>query len=270
MEKDILIENLKTKLGEDTASVISSKTFDGIAGVFLNQFANDDAITDDTWAQPLAVLKEYAGQKRHDDKVFAEKYKKDYGLEHEKDVEERIRKAKEEAIEEYRKTATAKEEKAPQQQAEPDIESRINAAVASAISELTKEDGTLGKHMKEISDIAKSFKEREKASVAKHVRDELAGYLKSRRADKEAVIDLTIGQIDIGENPNIAELKVLAEQKYESNYKRFYGDGGQPFGGNGTAGTGVGTSFVKDKLDKLKAEAQESADYSSDLSKTFV
>lgn len=268
MEKDILVENLKSKLGEDTASVISNKTFDGIAGIYLSQFANDEAITDETWSQPLAVLREYAGQKRHDDKVFAEKYKKDYTSEHEKDVEERIRKAKEDAIEEYKKSIKP-DDKAVERNAD-DIESKINAAVEAAILQLTKEDGIIGKSMKEISDFTKDFKAREKASVENNVRKELTSYLKSRKADKEAVIDLTVGQIKIGETPNIAELKVLAEKNYESNYKRFYGDGGQPFGGNSSGGTGGGVSFVKEKLDKLSAEATENMNYSSDLAKSFV
>ena len=90
MEKDILIQNLKEKLGSDTASVISDRTFDGISSLYLDSFKEDDKVNDDTYKPVLAVLKEFAGQKRFDEKAFVEKYKADYEQQHEQDVKDKI------------------------------------------------------------------------------------------------------------------------------------------------------------------------------------
>lgn len=267
MEKDILIQNLKTKLGEDTASVISEKTFGGIAELYLSQFADDSAITDETWVQPLAILKEYAGQKRHDDKLFAEKFKADYAKEfasqHEKDVEERIKVATEKALEEYKKTLEPPKKEGS---ADEDLDKKVGEAVAAAIAGLTGDDGAIGKLTKTVDDFTKTFKAQEKTASEKKLRSELTAYLKERKADKEAVVELTVSQIEIGENPDMAELKVLAEKNYESNYKKFYGDGTPPFGGGGGGG---GDTFVTARLKRLEEEAKESADYAASIEKTF-
>lgn len=267
MEKDILIQNLRSKLGEDTASVISEKTFDGIATVYLPQFSDDESITDESWTAPLAVLKAYAGQKRHDDKQFAEKFKTDYAKQfaeqHEKDVEERIRKAASDAVEAYKKESGKNNGEGD----EKDLDTKVAEAVSSAIAGLTGEDGVIGKLSKTVTDFTNSFKEQEKSASEKKLRSELAAYLRGRKADKDAVIELTVGQIELGDTPDLAELKVLAEKNYESNYKKFYGDGGQPFGGK-NAGDGEG-SFVSERLKKLEEEAKESANYAESLEKTF-
>ena len=94
MEKDILIQNLRTVHISDNAKVISDKTFEGIAESVLTMFADDSKITEETWKLPVATLIQFAGQKRHDEKAFTEKFKSDYAKEyagqHEKDVETRI------------------------------------------------------------------------------------------------------------------------------------------------------------------------------------
>ena len=107
MEKDILIQELRTKVGEDNCKVISDKTFDGIAESVLPMFADGSKITEETWKLPVATLIQFAGQKRFDEKTFTEKFKEDYakeyGAKHEKDVENRIKSAVEKALEDYKK-----------------------------------------------------------------------------------------------------------------------------------------------------------------------
>ena len=107
MEKDILIQNLKTKVGEDNCKVISDKTFDGIAESVLPMFADDSKITDETWKLPVATLIQFAGQKRFDEKAFTERFKADYAKEyetkHETDVTARINAAVAKALEDYKR-----------------------------------------------------------------------------------------------------------------------------------------------------------------------
>ena len=79
MEKEILIQNLRERLGADKSGVISDRTMDALAQEWLPQFADDSKITDETWKFPVLMLNNYAGQKLHDDAATAEKLKKEYG-----------------------------------------------------------------------------------------------------------------------------------------------------------------------------------------------
>ena len=273
MEKDVLIQNLKEKLGSDTASVISDRTFDGISSIYLDSFKEDDKINDDTYKPLLTVLKEFAGQKRHDEKSFTEKYKADYEQQHEKDVKDKITLAVAEAIENYKKEHPEQkpEKKVEKKDDEKDLDTKIAEAVAKAIGGLTSEEGAIGKLTGTVNTFINTYNEREKNAMEDSIRAELKEYLKGRKANGEAVVDLVVGQIQIGEKPNLAELKVLAERDYEANYKKFYGEGAPAFGGNGNGGVGGGsdTSFVKERIEALKKEAEDSAGYQAELEKNF-
>jgi hypothetical protein len=275
MEKDVLIQNLKEKLGSDTASVICDRTFDGISSIYLDSFKEDDKGTDDTYKPLLTVLKEFAGQKRHDEKDFTEKFKADYEKQHENDVKDKITLAVAKAIEDYKKehpepNPDKDKDKDKNKDTDKDLDTKIAEAVAKAIGGLTSEEGAIGKLTGTVNSFINTYNEREKSAKEDSIRAELKEYLKGRKANGEAVVDLVVGQIQIGEKPNLAELKVLAERDYEANYKKFYGEGAPAFGGNGNGGAGGGdTSFVKERIEALKKEAKESADYQAELEKGF-
>ena len=264
MEKDILIQNLKEKLGSDTASVISDRTFDGISSLYLDSFKEDDKVTDETYKPVLAVLKEFAGQKRFDEKAFVEKYKADYEKQHEQSVNDKITLAVAKAIEDYKKEHPVNKE-------EPDLDAKIAEAISKAIGGLTAEDGAIGKLTGTVNSFINSYNEHEKNVRDSAIRDQLKEYLVGRKANGQAVVDLVVGQIQIGEKPNLAELKVMAERDYEANYKKFYGEGAPAFGGNGNGGAGGGgdTSFVKERIEALKKEAEENSGYQAELEKGF-
>ena len=63
MEKNLLIQNLKSKAGVDN---LSDRTFDEVATLVLPQFAEDDKITEESYTMPLQMLKTMSGQLRHD------------------------------------------------------------------------------------------------------------------------------------------------------------------------------------------------------------
>ena len=274
MEKDVLIQNLKEKLGSDTASVISDRTFDGISSLYLDSFKEDDKVTDETYKPVLAVLKEFAGQKRFDEKAFVEKYKADYEKQHEQSVNDKITLAVAKAIEDYKKEHPVKKEepkKEEQKKEEPDLDAKIADAISKAIGGLTSEDGAIGKLTGTVNSFINSYNEHEKNVRDNAIRDQLKEYLVGRKANGQAVVDLVVGQIQIGEKPNLAELKVMAERDYEANYKKFYGEGAPAFGGNGNGGAGGGgdTSFVKERIEALKKEAEENSGYQAELEKGF-
>ena len=274
MEKDILIQNLKEKLGNDTASVISDRTFDGISSLYLDSFKEDDKVNDDTYKPVLAVLKEFAGQKRYDEKAFVEKYKADYEKQHEKEVGDKITLAVAKAIEDYKKEHPEKKEEPKKEEPkkdEKDLDTKIAEAIAKAIGGLTSEEGAIGKLTGTVNSFINTYNEREKSAKESDVRQQLWDYLKERGANKDFVIKTTIRDIQIGDNPNIAELKILAERMYEKNYKECEGEGAPAFGGKGNGGAGGSgdTSFVKERIEALKKEAEESAGYQAELEKTF-
>ena len=274
MEKDILIQNLKTKVGEDNCKSISDKTFEGIANVYLPLFADDSAITEETWKFPLAALTEYAGQKRHDEMVFTEKFKEDYAKEykaqHEKDVEERIRIATEKAIEDYKKAHPDRGGSGSTGGgSDDDIDKKVSDAVAKALQGLTGEDSEFKKSLATITNFAKTQAEREKTETRKRVKDELKNHLLKLKANNEACVDDALDDIDYGETPTFDALKQSAIAAYEKRYKRYYSEGGKPFGGSSTGGSGD-SSFVKSRIEQLKKEAEDNANFAKEQEKSFV
>ncbi len=273
MEKDILIQNLRTRIGEDNASIISDKTFDGIADAYLPMFSDDSKITDEMWNYPVAVLNAYAGQKRHDDKVFAEKFKTDYEAQHQKDVDERIKKATEKALEEYKKSLEGegggnKGNGDGDGNAADDMEERIKAILGDKLKE---RDDELTKLRKTIEDITASQKEREKTARISSVKSALKQHLLDLKANNEACIEDALDSIDFGDEPTLEGLKQTAIAAYEKRYKRYYGDGGKPFGGESAGGSGGGSgSIVKDHIERVKQQVQDAEDYAKETEARFA
>ena len=276
MEKDILIQGLRTRIGEDDAKIISDKTFDGVATEVLGLFADDTKVTEETWKLPVALLKQFAGQKRFDEKSFAEsfkdKYSKQYQAEHEKDVETRINTAVAKALEDYKKEhpENGGGDGGKGGASEESLDEKVAKAVKEAMAGLTGADSDFGKMTATMTNFMKSQMEREKTATLNSVKAELKKHLIALKANNEACIDDALDDIEYGDNPTFDALKQTAVSAYEKRYKRYYADGGKPFGGDGTGEQGGENGFVKKTIDRLKKEAEESANYATDLEKTFV
>ena len=274
MEKDILIQNLRTKVGEDNCKSISDKTFEGIAESVLPMFADDSKITEETWKLPVATLIQFAGQKRFDEKNFTEKFKADYAKEyatqHEKDVENRINDAVAKALEDYKKEHQENGGNGGNGGGgNEDADAKIDAAVAKAMEKLTGKDSELAKSLATISTFITTQTEREKTETRNNVKAALKQHLLNLKANNEACIDDALDDIEYGDNPTFDGLKQSAISAYEKRYKRYYADGGKPFGGDSTGGKGETSDIVKQKIEQLKKEAQESSEYATEMEKTF-
>lgn len=276
MEKDILIQGLKTRIGEDDAKIISDKTFDGVATEVLGLFADDTKVTEETWKLPVALLKQFAGQKRFDEKTFTENFKteyaKQYQTEHEKGVESRIAAATAKAIEDYKKEH-------PENgggnggnggNGADDLDAKVAKAVKEAMAGLTGADSDFGKMTATMNAFMKSQLEREKTATLNSVKSELKKHLVALKANNEACIDDALDDIEYGDTPTFDGLKQAAVAAYEKRYKRYYADGGKPFGGDGTGENGGDNDFVKERIARLKQEAEENANYATEMEKTFV
>jgi len=278
MEKDILIQGLKTRIGEDDAKIISDKTFDGVATEVLSLFADDTKVTEETWKLPVALLKQFAGQKRFDEKSFAEsfkdKYSKQYQAEHEKDVETRINTAVAKALEDYKKEHPENGGNGNGNgnggSSADDIDAKVQDAVKKALAGLTGADSEFGKMSATMNKFMQSQIEREKTATLNSVKSELKKHLVALKANNEACIDDALDDIEYGENPTFEGLKQAAVSAYEKRYKRYYADGGKPFGGDGTGGQEEENGFLKKTIARLKKEAEDSATYATEQEKTFV
>lgn len=275
MQKDILIQELRTRVGEDDAKVISDKTFDGFAENYLSLFEKDDDITDDTWKAPVAALKMFAGQKRHDDKVFAERYKSEYEAQHQKDVDARIADATAKAIEEFKKTLENVGDKGGDGEgaktdpnADDGMEERMRAFLENALKERDKQIEDFKNTIKELTE---SQKEREKTARIGSVKSALKQHLLDLKANNEACIDDALDSIDFGDEPKLEDFKQTAVAAYEKRYKRYYGDGGKPFGGESAGGSAGGSgSIVKSHIERVQQQVKDAEDYAKETEARFA
>lgn len=268
MEKDILIQELRKRVGENNASAISDQTFDSIAESVLAAFVDDTKITEDTWKLPVTALNNFAGQKRADDKRFTERYKAEYESQHQKDVEARIQAAVDKALDDFKKSQGG--ERKNEGGEGIDIDKKIDDKFEAFLERLTGEDGAIGKLNKGFTDFTSTFAQQQKNAVISGVKERLKAHLKALKADNEACIDDALDTIDYGDTPTFDGLKQTAIDAYEKRYKRYYGDGGKPFGGKSADGGGDNKSFVSDKLAKLRAENEANANYSQEIEKSFM
>ena len=277
MQKDILIQELRTRVGEDDAKVISDKTFDGFAENYLSLFEKDDEITDDTWKAPVAALKMFAGQKRHDDKVFTERYKSEYEAQHQKDVDARIADATAKAIEEFKKTLENAGDKGgdgdgegtkPDHKPDDGMEERMRAFMENALKERDKQIEDFKNTIKELTE---SQKEREKTARIGSVKSALKQHLLDLKANNEACIDDALDSIDFGDEPTPEGFKQTAVAAYGKRYKGYYGDGGKPFGGESAGGSGGGSgSIVKSHIERVQQQVKDAEDYAKETEARFA
>jgi len=272
MEKNLLIENLKTKAGVDN---LSDRTFDEVATVFLPQFADDEKITDDSYALPIQMLKTMSGQLRHEVADGITKGKTQWETEQktaqQKAIEDAIAAAKVEWEKNNPQNQQQQQSQQQQQQQEPSLEEKIATAVAKAMESVTGEEGSIGKLTKRFTDyIAKTEQEKKDAHVNK-IREDLKSYLLDERfADREPVVNLAIKDMEIKEDSDFDKLKIEVEKKYEKLYKDFYGDSGSgPYAGGAGGGTNTNKEF-ENFIKQRKADAEAAAKEAEELEKHMM
>lgn len=278
MEKTALIQEFKNRVGEDDAKVISDRTFDAVAETALSLFADDSKITEETWKFPVDMLKQYAGQKRHDDNDFANGYKQKFEQDHESDVLKRIEAAKTEAIEAYKKEHP--ENTGGGGAGGDDINEKVNAAIEEKFKTLLGKDSEFGKLSANMTAFLESQKNREKTETKNQVKAGLISYLTGLEstarkggelpAEIKNLIEDSATYLEYGDEPNLEDLKPKIKAFYEREYKRRYPNGGQPFQGESSGGGAGGNNFVQKRVDELKKEAQDNQNYAAELEKGFV
>lgn len=262
MEKNLLIQNLKSKAGVDN---LSDRTFDEVATVFLSQFAEDDKITDDSYTLPIQMLKTMSGQLRHDVADGITKGKTQWETEQKTAQQKAIDDAMAAFKAQWEKDHPDPNKQEPPQD-EKTMEEKIAEAVTKAMGGLTAEDGALGKLTKQFTDYMAKQEQEKKDAIVNGIRENLKSYLLDERfADREPVVNLAIKEMEIKEDSDFDKLKIEVEKKYEKLYKEFYGESGSgPYAGGAGAGTDSNKEF-ENYINSKKKEAEEAANETKEL-----
>lgn len=269
MEKNLLIQNLKSKAGIDN---LSDRTYDEVATVLLPQFADDEKITDESWNLPIQMLKSMSGQLRHEVADGITKGKSQWETEQKAAQQKAIDDAmaafktqweKDHPTNEPPKNDPPKDEKT--------MEEKIAEAVKAAMGGLTAEDGALGKLTKQFTDYMAKQEEDKKNAIVNKIREDLKSYLLDERlAEREPVVNLAIKETEIKEDSDFDKLKIEVEKLYEKKYKEFYGDSGSgPYAG-GSGGGATSNKDFDDFIKQRKAEAEAAAKETEELEKNLM
>lgn len=271
MEKESLIEGLRSRLG-DNASAVSDRSYDEIATVALPMFADDAKVTDDTWKIPVQMLNSLVGQYRHDVADGIAKGKETWTTEQAEAQKNAIAEAVKNAKAEW-EAAQKKNNPEPAKgkgdsgKTNDDILEQVKNLLAENNKQLLADDGAIGKLSKSMNGFVETYNKQQRETLEKGLRSQISEYLKGKNATYESALNYTVKNLQIGENPDIDKLKMQAEKDYMSLVKDFYGDGGKPFGGSGSGGTGK--SIVDDYIKQRAEEAKKEANDAEALRKSF-
>lgn len=275
MEKEALIQGFKDRLGEN-ASVVSDRSYEEIANVALPSFADDSKITDDTWKLPVSMLNTLVGQYRHDVAEGITNGKTQWASENEaankKAIEDGISAFKAQWEKDH-PASKSKEKEPPVQTDDEKRKTEMTELVKSILAENNKqllgEDGAIGKLTKSVNGFMDTYNKQQRDALVSGLQKQVRSYLTDElHADSEPSVNLAIKQLEIGEKPDIDALKLQAKKNYESVYKEFYGNGGQPYGGSGSGGHS-GSSLVDEYIKNKAAAATKEAQDAEALRKTF-
>ncbi len=257
MEKESLINSLKERIGENDFAAISRRSVETIIEPLLPMFADDEKVTDETYALPVALLKSFIGQSRHDiaDAVKAEKSR----LETEKD--NAVRDAVEALRAEYEKDKDKDKEPDPDngKESQDDIDGLIAAKIKEAFTGLTGKDGALGKLTESFNTFIDAYNKEREAESANDLKKRLTEALERLGADQPTVVELAIEKLDFKSGKDFDSLLGEAKSGYEGLYKRLYSNGPMPFAGDSgdsDASTGF-KSYLKRKQDEADRQAKD-------------
>ena len=251
MEKETLIQNLKTKVGEDDFSVLSQRSIDSIIDPMLPLFADDDKVTDETYTLPVNMLKSYIGQYRHDIAEGMKSGKTAWEEAKAKAIDDAVKAARTQW--EADQASKVVEQNPVQEQMEepkPVIPS-ADEITAKVISTLTGNDGALGKMNATLTDFINTYNQRQRQETVEALRSTLRDYLIDELgADREPVVNLAIAETKIPDNVDIEQLKTDVKNRYETRYKEFYGD-------MSTGGKNGAFGGAEDSVDAFNAFIQQ-------------
>lgn len=253
MEKESLIASLKERIGETDFNAISRRSVETIIEPMLPLFADDEKVTEETYALPVAMLKSFIGQSRHD---IAEAIKTEKA-----NFETEKAKAVKDAVDAYKTSIDPpkKPESPVAQKGEPlDINGIVDQKLNDMIAGLTGDDGAIGKLTKSLNTFISSYNEQRQKETEAEIKTRLISRLEEMGADKPKVIELAIRDVKISEGKDFEDLLKDAKNSYEGLYKELYANGPQPFsGGGGEASDNSFKDFIGRQQELAKRQEED-------------
>lgn len=250
MEKESLISSLKERIGENDFNAISRRSVETIIEPLLPMFADDEKVTEETYALPVALLKSFIGQSRHDiaEGIKAEKQR----YESEKDQ------AVKDAVEAFKKTLEKeppKDDKKDVKDGTPDFDAMVEQKFNAMLAGLTGEDGAIGKLSKSLNTFINDYNARQARERTDNMKTRVKEALLGLGADNETVLDIALGSVNFGAEKSYEDMLAEAKGGYESLYKKLYANGPTPFEG-APGETGSDKQF-KDFIARRQEEAEK-------------
>ena len=261
MEKESLINALKERIGEPDFNAISRRSIETIIEPLMPMFAEDDKVTEDTYAIPVAMLKSFIGQSRHD---IAE------GIKSEK---ARFEAEKDQAVKDAVAALKAQMAKPDPKEPDPaatkgshdDINTLIEQKMTAMLEGLTGKDGAIGKLTDSfntfINDYNTKRQQERVEDLRGRVKSELVGLEDDRikeRYDVPFIVDLALRDVDFGKESAYADLLAEAKKRYEFYFPKF-APGVKPFvgGGNGESTDNSFQDYIKRQQKDAERQAED-------------
>lgn len=255
MEKESLISSLKERIGENDFNAISRRSVENIIEPLMPLFADDEKVTEETYAIPVAMLKSFIGQTRHDIAASV-KAEKDALEARQKEA---LAKAVKDAVDaERQKWESNNGAPDPEPAGDPvDVDSVVERKIAEMMERLTGADGAIGKLTSTVETFIADAQERRKAEKEEDIKNRITASLQDMGADNETILELAIEKLKFGENPDYNTLLAQTKSEYETYYKKLYANGPAPFAG--APGESGSDKQFKDFIAKRQEEAEQQA-----------
>lgn len=266
MEKESLINSLKERIGENDFNAISRRSVETIIEPLLPMFADDEKVTEETYALPVALLKSFIGQSRHElaEGIKAEKQR----FESEKD------RAVKDAVEAFKKAnkPDIKPDIKPNKDSDDVKPDDINAVIDRKFQEmlegLTGKEGAIGKLNESLSTFINDYNTKREQEKLSDIQGRIRKDLTSLGETKVKLIDLAIKEVDFSGDKDYDTLFKAVKEEYESLFKDIYGDGISPFKG-GAGGEGSDATF-KSYIERQKEIAKRQEEEADALRKKMI
>lgn len=256
MEKESLINSLKERIGENDFNAISRRSVETIIEPLLPMFADDEKVTEETYALPVAMLKSFIGQSRH---AIAEGIKSEKAR-LEADRQKTIDAAIEAAKLEWSKKNEQNDDTKGEPKSEPKQDSTdINALIEKKFEALMSKDGALGKLTEGFNTFINDYNKRRTEETEASLRQRITRGLEDMGADKSKVIEIALRDLKFDNEKSYDDLFREAKDNYEALYKELYANGPMPFaGGSGEKDSNADfNAYLKRKQDEAARQEKD-------------
>jgi hypothetical protein len=254
MEKETLISELKTRLGE---TPLSDRTITEYAGAILSTVPDGD-VPDTFWDMHKTILSSMGGQLRADNKAGIDKFKADWDKDH-KDPPT---------------PPTPPTPPAPPTPPTPPKGDNLdeirklleeqNKSHAKQMEELRK---LYDEGQTKFNDLQKRYDEEKLAAQQAATKKAITEALQKNGEVNNRVLELALSQVDLKGGETIEKLTESTKAIYEKEFKAFYGEGATPFKGQGA--NDPNDSETKKYLDELKKRNEAEATKRAEQRKTL-